>query len=59
MSNDPLLQWRDEFPILLKCNYLINNSLGAMPKDVYESLAHYADMWAEHGVSSWVIKSLL
>lgn len=50
---DTLLKWRDEFPILSKCNYLINNSLGAMPKDVYESLAHYADMWAEHGVSSW------
>lgn len=56
MSNDPLLQWRDEFPILSKCNYLINNSLGAMPKGVYESLAHYADMWAEHGVSSWGIE---
>ncbi|MEL6309944.1 MAG: aminotransferase class V-fold PLP-dependent enzyme [Chloroflexota bacterium] len=56
MNNDPLLQWRDEFPILSKCNYLINNSLGAMPKGVYESLAHYADMWAEHGVSSWGIE---
>lgn len=53
MSNDPLLQWRDQFPILEKYNYLINNSLGAMPKGVYDSLKHYADMWAEHGVSSW------
>lgn len=56
MTTNSLLQWRDEFPILAKCNYLINNSLGAMPKGVYDSLAHYADMWAEHGVSSWGIE---
>ncbi|MEO1290592.1 MAG: aminotransferase class V-fold PLP-dependent enzyme [Chloroflexota bacterium] len=56
MVSDPLLKWRDEFPILSKCNYLINNSLGAMPKGVYDSLAHYANMWAEHGVSSWGIE---
>ena len=52
MTN-PLLKWRDEFPILSKCNYLISNSLGAMPRGVYDSLKHYADMWAEHGVSAW------
>ena len=51
--SDPLLQWRDEFPILEKCNYLINNSLGAMPKAVYDSQAHYANMWPENGVSAW------
>ena len=56
MSNDPLLQWRDEFPILEKCNYMVSNSLGAMPKGVYESLAHYADLWAEHGVSAWGVE---
>ncbi len=50
---DPLLTWRDEFPILHKTNYLINNSLGAMPRGVYDSLTHYADTWAEHGVSAW------
>ena len=50
---DPLLQWRDQFPILSTVNYLINNSLGAMPKGVYDSLTHYADTWAEHGVSAW------
>ena len=48
-----LLQWRDEFPILEKCTYMISNSLGAMPRGVYDSLQHYADMWAEHGVSAW------
>jgi kynureninase len=56
MPHDPLLEWRDEFPILEKYNYLINNSLGAMPGGVYDSLQHYADMWAEHGVSAWGIE---
>ncbi len=53
MIKDPLLQWRDEFPILSACNYLISNSLGAMPRGVYESLRYYADTWAEQGVSAW------
>ena len=53
---DKLLTWRSHFPILEKTNYLINNSLGAMPKGVYDALAHYADMWAEHGVSAWGIE---
>lgn len=50
---DDLLKWRDEFPILQKYNYLINNSLGAMPRGVYDSLHEYADTWAEHGVTAW------
>ena len=53
MTTDPLLQWREEFPILSRCNYLISNSLGAMPRGVYESLRFYADTWAEQGVSAW------
>jgi kynureninase len=56
LSNDPLLKWRGEFPILEKVNYLISNSLGAMPGSVYDSLKHYADTWAEHGVSAWGIE---
>lgn len=53
MVEDQLLKWRDEFPILEQCAYLINNSLGAMPRGVYDSLKHYANTWAEHGVSAW------
>jgi kynureninase len=56
MTQDTLLQWRKEFPILEKCNYLISNSLGAMPRGVYDSLKHYADTWAEHGVSAWGVE---
>ncbi len=32
--DDPLLEWRGEFPILARTNYLIDNSLGAMPRGV-------------------------
>ena len=53
MTHDPLLKWREEFPILERCNYLISNSLGAMPRGVYDSLRSYADTWAEQGVSAW------
>ncbi len=53
MSTDSLLKWRAEFPILSRCNYLISNSLGAMPRGVYDSLKFYADTWAEQGVSAW------
>ncbi len=53
MTSDSLLKWRDEFPILGRCNYLISNSLGAMPRGVYDSLRYYADTWAEQGVSAW------
>jgi kynureninase len=56
MTQDALLQWRDEFPILEKCTYLISNSLGAMPHGVYASLSHFADTWAEHGVSAWGVE---
>jgi kynureninase len=52
-SNDPLLQWRNEFPILENITYLISNSLGAMPRSVYESLNEYAKTWAEKGVRAW------
>ena len=33
-----LLKWRGEFPILEKSTYMISNSLGAMPRAVYDSM---------------------
>ena len=48
-----LLRWRSEFPILSTCNYLISNSLGAMPARTRERLAEYADDWADKGVVAW------
>jgi kynureninase len=50
---DPLLAFRSEFPILERSNYLVSNSLGAMPRGVPERLAEYVDAWAEHGVRAW------
>ncbi len=47
------MQWRDEFPILATCTYLISNSLGAMPRGVYDKLREYADTWATLGVRAW------
>ncbi|MGQ9572777.1 MAG: aminotransferase class V-fold PLP-dependent enzyme [Dehalococcoidia bacterium] len=52
-SDDPLLRWRDEFPILGRCTYLISNSLGAMPRAAYHALRQYADEWASEGVTAW------
>lgn len=52
-SHDPLLEYRDEFPILAKTNYLISNSLGPMPRSVPASLARYAADWGELGVRAW------
>ncbi len=53
-STDALLPWRSEFPILeRKKGYLINNSLGAMPRKVYDQLKSFADIWAEEGVIAW------
>jgi kynureninase len=53
MQNDPLLRWRSEFPILQNTTYMVSNSLGAMPRGVYDSLRQYADVWATRGVRAW------
>jgi kynureninase len=50
---DKLLQWRGDFPILERSTYMISNSLGAMPRGVYDSLHSYADVWATRGVKAW------
>ncbi|MDQ6738493.1 MAG: aminotransferase class V-fold PLP-dependent enzyme [Gemmatimonadota bacterium] len=50
---DELLAFRDEFPILERSNYLVSNSLGAMPRAVPERLADYAREWSELGVRAW------
>lgn len=50
---DDLIKWRREFPILEKSVYLISHSLGAMPKDTFDRLHEYADIWATRGVRAW------
>ncbi|HMF92682.1 MAG TPA: aminotransferase class V-fold PLP-dependent enzyme [Vicinamibacterales bacterium] len=51
--NDDLSRWRDEFPILSRTVYMINNSLGAMPRRTAQNLADYADTWGARGVRAW------
>jgi kynureninase len=52
-QGDPLLAFREEFPILEKTTYLVSNSLGPMPRTVPEKLAEYARDWGELGVKAW------
>ena len=51
--SDDLLRFRDEFPILRTTTYMISNSLGAMPRGVYDSMHSYCDLWATRGVRAW------
>jgi kynureninase len=53
VERDPLLGFREEFPILEKTNYLVSNSLGPMPRTVPEKLAEFARDWGELGVKAW------
>jgi kynureninase len=48
-----LLALRKEFPILESSTYLINNSLGAMPRGVHDELATFERQWGERGVRAW------
>lgn len=50
---DPLLRYRDRFPILQRAKYLVSHSLGAMPSATREALLEYADLWATRGVRAW------
>src|SRR5438034_676273 len=51
--SDDLLRYRSEFPILERTTYLISNSLGAMPRGVYDSMHKYAELWATRGIRAW------
>lgn len=50
---DELLSYRKEFPILEQSVYLINHSLGAMPRATYDRLHEYAETWATRGIRAW------
>src|SRR5512141_515641 len=52
-SADPLLEWRPEFPILDTCAYLVNHSLGAMPRAAEDGLREFATAWRTRGVRAW------
>jgi len=50
---DCLLDWRKEFPALDKSVYLINHSLGAMPRRTRDRLNEYADIWSTRSIRAW------
>jgi len=51
---DPsLARYRADYPILANTTYMNSNSMGAMPRQVKEALAQYADDWAKEGVEVW------
>jgi kynureninase len=51
--HDDLLARRDDYPILGRTTYLINNSLGAMHRETRKRLQDYADLWDTEGVVAW------
>jgi kynureninase len=53
MTTDPLLLYRERFPILQRTKYLVSHSLGAMPESAREALLEYANLWAARGVRAW------
>ena len=53
LSAAEVAAWRGRFPILERSTYLINNSLGAMPATVPDSLRAFTDAWATKGVEAW------
>jgi kynureninase len=53
MMDDPLLDWRDEFPILDHSVYMVSHSLGAMPRGTWAELRSFGDAWATRGVRAW------
>jgi len=51
--NDPLLRWREEFPILARTTYLVSHSMGAMPRSARRWVEECLQMWEEGGVRAW------
>jgi kynureninase len=52
-AQDPLLVWRDEFPILSHTTYMISHSLGPMPRRAQTALQEFTDTWATRGIRAW------
>lgn len=53
LSGDGLKAWRDEFPTVEDCTYLVSHSLGAMPRRTAANLQEYAETWTRRGVRAW------
>lgn len=53
IAEDPLLAYRDRFPILDKCAYLCSHSLGPAPAKTEDALREYFREWNEKGIVAW------
>jgi kynureninase len=53
LSADALAVWREEFPTVAECTYLVSHSLGAMPQRTAVNLQEYAETWSRRGVRAW------
>jgi len=53
LPTDPLLAWRQEFPILSSTTYMISHSLGAMPERTRARMREFTDTWATRGIRAW------
>ena len=53
MQPDPLLCWRQEFPISERTSYLVSHSLGAMPRRARARVQRHLDQWDQRGVRAW------
>lgn len=51
--HDPLLAYRDRFPILEKKIYLASHTLGPAPAATREALLEFYDAWNEQGILAW------
>src|SRR3954468_10048651 len=51
--HEDLLSRREDYPILARSTYLINNSLGAMHRGTQDGLRTYAELWDTVGVVAW------
>ncbi len=52
-TQDPLLVWRKEFPILEHTTYMISHSLGPMPLRAQAALLEFSETWATRGIRAW------
>jgi len=50
-------EYRDRFPILETCTYLINHSLAAMPAAAEDNLLEYARTWRERGIRAGGVRA--
>jgi kynureninase len=50
---DPLLRWREEFPTLEDCVYMISHSLGCLPIKAAEHMQEFFELWHTKSIRAW------